>query len=171
MHQLRWIVSALFLGLSAAWSASGTADLRGTTELSPIKGTVQFVETGEGLEVKVQLVGVPPGAHGFHIHEFGDCSEQGKAAGGHFNPMGAPHGHALKAGPGKSHPGDMGNLTVGSNGEASLSLTLPGVSLSAGPLAVAGRAVVLHEKADDFSQPVGNAGGRIGCGAILVTGN
>jgi Cu-Zn family superoxide dismutase len=35
---------------------------------------------------------------------------------------------------------------------------------------VAGRAFVLHEKADDFGQPVGNAGSRIGCGPIVLTG-
>jgi Cu-Zn family superoxide dismutase len=36
---------------------------------------------------------------------------------------------------------------------------------------VGGRAIILHEKMDDFSQPTGNAGGRIGCGTIIVTGN
>jgi Cu-Zn family superoxide dismutase len=34
---------------------------------------------------------------------------------------------------------------------------------------VAGRAVVVHEQEDDFSQPVGNAGGRIACGPIVIT--
>ena len=37
------------------------------------------------------------------------------------------------------------------------------------PHAVAGRAFILHEKQDDFGQPTGNAGGRIGCGKIDTT--
>ncbi|MBI3291414.1 MAG: superoxide dismutase family protein, partial [Elusimicrobia bacterium] len=43
-------------------------------------------------------------------------------------------------------------------------------SLSGSKYAVGGRAVIVHEKADDFGQPVGNAGGRIGCGLIVITG-
>jgi len=39
-----------------------------------------------------------------------------------------------------------------------------------GPYAVAGRAVIVHANPDDFSQPSGNAGGRIACGVITPGG-
>ena len=65
----------------------------------------------------------------------------------------------------------MGNIAAGSDGKASLEIVLPKVTLSAGKMSVAGRAVIVHEKSDDFSQPTGNAGGRIACGAILFSGS
>jgi Cu-Zn family superoxide dismutase len=70
----------------------------------------------------------------------------------------------------KTHAGDFGNLTVDASGKGALHTVVPGLTLSRAPVAVAGHAMVLHEKADDFSQPVGNAGGRIGCGVITMTG-
>ena len=37
-----------------------------------------------------------------------------------------------------------------------------------GENSILGRAVIVHEKVDDWSQPVGNAGGRVACGVIGV---
>ncbi|MBI3564789.1 MAG: superoxide dismutase family protein [Elusimicrobia bacterium] len=111
------------------------------------------------------LHGLTPGEHGFHIHEFGSCEDSAKAAGGHFNPKKHEHGQALKDGVAKTHAGDLGNITADAAGDAKLDVTLKGVSLTK-DFAVAGRAVVVHEKVDDFSQPVGNAGGRVACGVI-----
>jgi Cu-Zn family superoxide dismutase len=128
-------------------------------------GDLRLEQVKEGLRVTGDLTFLPPGDHGFHIHEFGDCSDSGKAAGGHYNPKGKPHGHALKD-PKKSHPGDMGNLAVTPQGKVSVNLTLAKLNLSD----VAGRAIIIHEKADDFSQPLGNAGARIACGVIALTG-
>ena len=116
-----------------------------------------------------RLTGVPPGAHGFHIHEFGSCADLGKAAGGHYNPTNTPHGDVLKSGPHHAHVGDMGNISANEKGEATLTATLKELTLSGAPHAIGGRAVILHEKEDDFSQPTGNAGGRIGCGTIVIT--
>jgi Cu-Zn family superoxide dismutase len=131
---------------------------------------VSFFDSPQGLQISAQLTGVPPGTHGFHIHEFGDCGDAGKAAGGHYNPHGTPHGFLPKDGEQKAHAGDMGNIEIGQDGSGTLTLTLPAASLSTGEHNVGGRAVILHEKSDDFSQPTGNAGGRIGCGIIAVTG-
>ncbi|OGS40203.1 MAG: hypothetical protein A2506_11025 [Elusimicrobia bacterium RIFOXYD12_FULL_66_9] len=150
----------------------GLAKVKGTTEGSPIAGTVSFEDTAKGLKLSVSVSGLTSGAHGFHIHEWGDCADEGKTAGGHYNPAQAAHGDALKHGPRKVHAGDTGNLIAGEDGRAVLEALLPGVKLTGGKFTVAGRAVIIHEKADDFSQPAGNAGTRVACGIIgLVPGH
>jgi Cu-Zn family superoxide dismutase len=153
------------------WAAVGVMELKGTAPQSSIAGIIIFQDTAGGLKVNAMLAGVPAGLHAFHIHEFGSCADLGKAAGGHFNPMSAPHGQVLKDGLEHAHAGDLGNIKVGKDGKATLEVVVPGISLAAGPYTVGGRAVILHEKADDFSQPLGNAGGRIGCGLIVITGS
>jgi superoxide dismutase, Cu-Zn family len=164
-------LSLMVIGLSArAWAATGIAEVRGTASGSSVAGTVRFEDTPPGLKVSASLTGVPAGLHAFHIHEFGSCADSGKAAGSHYNPLSAPHGEVMKAGMQHAHAGDLGNITAGTDGKASLEAVIPGVTLAAGPYTVGGRAVILHEKVDDFSQPAGNAGGRIGCGAIVITG-
>ena len=158
------------LWCTASFAETGKAVIQGTAEDSSVSGTATLAETANGLQVNVQVAGVPAGQHGLHIHQYGDCGDGGKAAGGHFNPDGAPHGLLPKDGLTKAHPGDMGNIEVGGDGAGSLTLVLPGVTLTSGQYNVAGRAMVLHEKVDDFGQPTGNAGGRIGCGVIVVSG-
>jgi superoxide dismutase, Cu-Zn family len=154
----------------AARAATAMARVAATSAGSSVYGTVKFEDTSKGLKVTAELSGVPPGDHGFHIHEFGSCGDAGKEAGSHYNPEKTPHGDIVKNGHRKAHIGDMGNITAGADGKAVLSLVIPTASVH-GKNPVAGRAVILHEKADDFSQPVGNAGGRIGCGTIFVTGD
>lgn len=141
--------------------------IRGTQGHDGVKGVVTFVQKGETLEVVAELEGLSPdGTHGFHIHEWGDCSApDGASLGSHYNPEGHPH-----AGPaeGQRHAGDFGNLTADAAGKARLQLTLPGVTL-AGKNAVLGRGMVVHAQADDLkTQPTGNAGARIGVGVIGI---
>lgn len=157
-------MNALLLLAALSHAQHAVAKLAGTADAA-LSGLVRLEETKEGLKVVAELSGAPAGDHGFHIHEFGDCSDSAKAAGGHYNPKQTPHGHAVKDGPKRSHPGDMGNLPVAADGKGSLSVTLPKLKLAD----VAGRAMVVHEKNDDFSQPTGNAGGRIACGPIVRT--
>lgn len=160
----------LLFPLSTPLAATGAAYITGTTEDSVLSGQLRFQDTKDGLHVTGHLQNVSVGEHGFHIHEFGDCSNEGGAAGGHYNPDQKPHGHAVKDGPKAAHPGDMGNLRADNTGKASVDLVLPGVTLNSGRLNVAGRAVIIHDKKDDFGQPTGNSGGRIGCGPIILTG-
>jgi superoxide dismutase, Cu-Zn family len=142
-----------------------------STSGSPgIRGQILLVETAAGLNLSGTLFDVPPGNHGFHIHQTGSCANQGMAAAGHFNPNQVKHGNLLQDGFQQAHAGDLGNLAVDSNGTAILDQTFPELTLGAGKYSVAGRAIVLHEKPDDFSQPNGNAGSRIGCGAIVLAG-
>ena len=162
------ILGTLYCWSGAASAESGRAELHGTEEGSTISGSAVFTETPEGLQVSVHVTGAPAGKHAIHIHQYGGCGETGNAAGSHFNPDGVTHGFLPSDGLSKAHPGDLGNVEVGEDGDGRLNLFLPGVSLTDSKYAVSGRAVVLHEKPDDFGQPTGNAGGRIGCGPILI---
>ena len=156
----------LFLVTSSAWSATSTAIIKGTAPDSKITGTVTLTEEKGGLTVVARLLNVPAGAHGFHIHAVGSCDDMGKAAGGHFNPDKSPHGLYPMDGPMKAMAGDMGNLVAGADGTGNFSVFMPGLTLNDGKYAVNGLSIILHEKKDDFSQPAGNAGGRIACGII-----
>jgi Cu-Zn family superoxide dismutase len=130
------------------------------------KGMVHLTDAGEGnVDVQIDLTGVPPGTHGFHIHEKGDCGNNGQNAGGHFNPTGMVHGAPDAV---SHHAGDFGNVTADANGEVHTRFTTHSVSLKSGETTnPVGKAVVLHEKADDLiSQPSGNAGARSACGVL-----
>jgi Cu-Zn family superoxide dismutase len=131
---------------------------------SGVSGTVTFTKTDGGVRIQAQLKGLKPGDHGFHIHEFGDCSApDGTSAGGHFNPAGAPHAGPHDA---SRHAGDMGNVAAGADGTATIDYVDSQASFD-GATDILGRGVIVHEKADDLkTQPTGNAGGRVACGVI-----
>ncbi len=163
--------NALFvivLMASPAFAAKGIALITATQQGSSVNGQVTLNETPAGLEVDVKVANVPPGKHGFHIHEKGNCSDQGKAAGSHYNPDGVAHGMVMKDGFQHAHAGDFGNIEVGPDGTGTAKMVVPGLTLTGEKYNVEGKAVILHEKEDDFTQPTGNAGGRIGCGVIML---
>lgn len=137
------------------------------TKGSHVEGIVTFKKTGDEIKIVANVSGLAPGKHGFHIHEFGDCSSpEGKSAGGHFNPTNKPHaGHDAA----QRHVGDMGNLTADASGKAHLELTDKMMTMS-GARSIIGRGIIVHEKPDDLtSQPVGDAGARVACGVIGIT--
>ncbi len=154
-----------------AFSETAKAQISSTREGAGVTGTILFEDVSGGIRINGQAQGLTPGKHGFHIHEFGSCAEEGKAAGSHFNPQGAPHGYLPEQKLKSAHAGDLGNLEVSENGTAAIDLTITGLSVAGNPFAVAGRSVIVHEKEDDFSQPLGNAGGRVGCGIITIAAN
>jgi len=143
------------------------AMVHGTKGNEKVMGVVHFSDTGSGVKVVADIDGLAPDSeHGFHIHEFGDCTDMEKAmsTGGHYNPEKHQHG---KPGEAMSHVGDMGNIKADAQGHAHVEVTLSAATIS-GKNAILGRGVIVHEKVDNFSQPVGAAGGRIACGAIGV---
>ena len=132
-----------------------------------VAGTVTFTEDADGVRIQAELTGLTPGKHGFHVHEFGDCSAADlTSAGGHFNPTHQPH-----AGPDaeERHVGDMGNIEADASGNAKLDYVDHHISLTKDETSVIGRSVVVHAKADDLkSQPAGDSGARIACGVIGI---
>ena len=172
------LILAAGLGAQAASAAPAPAEKkkaatsRAVAVLHPTagnraEGTVKFQAVGGGVKVTASLKGLDAGPHGFHVHEFGDCSApDGLSAGGHFNPAGNPHGGPPDP---KRHAGDLGNIEAKADGTAMLEWTDPSMRLD-GPKGVIGHAVIVHAKADDLkTQPTGDAGGRLACGVIEVT--
>ena len=133
---------------------------------STVTGTATFSELSSGgVRVHVHIEKAPPGQHGLHIHEKGDCSDpKAASAGGHFNPGGMEHAGPMDA---MHHAGDLGNIEIKADGTGDLDITSIMLTVKGGAYSVVGRSVVFHEKADDLkTQPTGNAGGRLGCGVI-----
>jgi len=174
------VAAALFGGASLMLSTSPAsaqhekkkntaAHTKAVAVLMPTKGSkttgrVTFTKEGNKVRVHAEISGLTPGKHGFHVHEYGVYSEDGMAAGGHFNPHQEKHGEREAA---KRHVGDLGNITANENGNATLDIEDSHLAFH-GPNSIIGRGVVVHEKADDYGQPVGNAGGRIAVGAIAI---
>ena len=134
------------------------------TKGSSVSGTVTFTKVDGGVKIVADVAGLTPGQHGFHIHEFGDCSApDATSAGGHFNPRHTQHG-----GPDATarHAGDFGNLEADDSGKAHYERVDTTISLD-GAESIIGHGVIVHEKADDLkTQPTGNAGARVACGTI-----
>ena len=134
------------------------------------RGNVLFEQDGAEVIIKVNISGLNSNSyHGFHIHEFGDIrSQDGKSAGGHYNPDGFPHALPPEK---KRHAGSFGNLISDSNGNVDTTFTDDTFSISGQFNPALGRSVVVHAKRDDGGQPTGNAGARIGFGVIGISKN
>lgn len=148
------------------WDA--TAELTPTAAITPnpTAGSVSFTALEHGVRVAGEVHGLQPGTeHGFHIHEKGDCGDNGNASGGHFNPSGGTHGKFAAPG---SHAGELPSLMADAGGVARFSVDVHTLSLTDGAANnVIGRALVVHRDRDDFTtQPAGNSGPRIACAVI-----
>ena len=131
-----------------------------------VAGTLTFARAAGAMKVSGRITGLAAGTHGFHIHEFGDCSAADfSSAGGHYNPTG--HQHAGTDQP-RRHIGDLGNIEAGSDGTATVDYTDTRLRFD-GAHGILGRGVIVHANPDDLkTQPTGNAGGRVACGVIGV---
>ncbi len=153
---------------SQVFANQASAIISATQADSKVAGEATLTEKDNGLEIEVKVENLSPGKHGIHIHENGDCGEAGKAAGSHYNPDNVSHGFVVKDGFEHAHAGDFGNIEVGEDGKGTTKFFVPGLTLTGQQHNVSGKAIILHEKEDDFGQPTGNAGGRIGCGVIMM---
>lgn len=131
-------------------------------------GTVKAMNEPAGLALVVNLRDLPPGEHGFHVHENASCDPKEKdgvmtpalAAGGHYDP----HGAGKHEGPaGTGHLGDLPVLKVAADGTAKAQLLAPRLTVAA----VRNRALVIHAGPDNYAdvpQALGGGGARVACG-------
>ena len=161
--------TALALTLAACASSPDAIAKIESRSAGSVVGSAVFVADGDGVTMTLAVEGLTPGLHGIHMHEKGDCSAaDGTSAGPHRNPSKSAHGDP---GGEAHHAGDMGNLTAGTDGRATLTFTNTDWTLgaeSSTTTEVIGRAIIVHASPDDFSQPAGNAGARLGCGVVVV---
>ena len=142
---------------------------------SGVSGIVKFYQkAGEYVKITAEVRGLKPGKHGFHVHEFGNLTKGCTSAGAHFNPTGKTHGGPLDD---ERHVGDLGNITAGDDGIGRLEIEDRLIHIIGPVNNVIGRAMVVHEKEDDLgkggneeSHKTGNAGGRVACGVIGISG-
>lgn len=133
-------------------------------------GTIRAEDGKKGLLLHVDLKGLPPGDHGFHVHEHGKCDPQekdgamtaGLAAGGHYDP----HKTGRHEGPsGQGHLGDLPPLKVDASGKVKSNITAPRLKVAD----LKGRSLMIHEGGDNYSdnpKPLGGGGARIACGVV-----
>lgn len=119
--------------------------------------------------IELHLKNLPPGLHGFHIHEFADKRNGCDSMGTHYNPYNGTH---LNINQPNNHLGDLGNIYVDPDGVCEQILHINYLPLT-GKHQVIGRGMVIHEKRDDLglggneeSTKTGNSGSRIACGII-----
>ena len=136
---------------------------------SGVTGEVNFSEVNNITTMTSTISGLTPGTHAIHIHMKSDCSsDDGKSAGGHWNPTSEKHG---KWGDLEGyHKGDIGNFLADENGNATVSFKTDKwcIGCDDEKSNILGKAVIIHQGEDDMiSQPSGAAGSRISCAGII----
>lgn len=137
------------------------------TEGHAAHGTLAFTRTDKGLRLEGELSGLPPDStHGFHVHQFGDCSgDAAKTAGTHFNFRGSSENPPKDI---DRITGNLGEIVAGDTGDARVDVTIPTARID-GRFGIVGRSVIVHAKGNDPSKPpIGGAGARIACGVIGI---
>ena len=167
-------ISLFLASLNASVRAAEAPVMHAIAILHPTSGhnchgIVHFIQEGTSVKVVADIEGLGPNQkHAFHIHQFGDCTApDATSAGSHYNPEGHQHGLPTTE---NRHAGDLGNIQSDGDGKAHYELTVDNITIAGSKNPIIGRAVIVHAKVDDASQPVGNAGGRIACGVIGVAG-
>jgi len=168
-------LNSFVIGTFVATLAGGgvLAQMPLKVEMKNAKGESVGVATitekkGAGVEIALDLKGLPAGEHALHFHMTPKCEgPEFTSAGGHFNPAAKKHGMQNPEGP---HAGDMSNFTVAAAGTAKTTVSNANVTLGAGANSLftnGGTALMVHAAPDDMkTDPTGNAGARIACGVI-----
>jgi Cu-Zn family superoxide dismutase len=138
-----------------------------------ISGIVEFSEyqvaNGGLVQVVFNLQGVPPGAHGVHIHTAGRCNPPDfSSAGGYFDP-----GPAGNTDPDENHPyhaGALPNIVASAAGAVTATsyTTRFNIGGPLSPIDADGAAIVIHQGPD--TNQTGTKGQGVGGGAAIACG-
>lgn len=167
-------IKALILLSAAAFAPLAVADVVVPMNLVDEKGVaasagqVTVSESNYGLVFTPALNGLPPGLHGFHVHQNADCAPKEKdgkmvaalAAGGHYDPQQTSR-HGFPWGDG--HLGDLPPLFVDAAGKAMQPVLAPRLKMAD----MKGRSLMVHVGGDnhaDHPAPLGGGGARLVCG-------
>lgn len=164
------LMLALLAMPATAAASSVTLNLVDAQGIGKAVGTVTLADSPYGLVLTPALGGLPPGMHGFHVHENPSCAPKEKdgkmvaalAAGGHYDPTGTKK-HGMPWGDG--HLGDLPALFVDAEGNASYPVLAPRLKRAD----VKGRSIMVHVGGDnhaDHPAPLGGGGARLACGVI-----
>ena len=131
-------------------------------------GRITLKDTQYGLLITSALEKIKPGIHGFHVHQYPVCSNNGLAAGGHLDPKNTQK-HLGPYNP-NGHWGDLPALTATKNGVVTLPVLAPRLKVSD----VEGHSLMLHVGGDNYSdvpKKLGGGGARFACGVIMQNGS
>lgn len=137
------------------------ATIYSTDETHETRGTITFKSSPGGLLIQPNLHTLPPGPHGFHIHQNPSCAKKGMSAGGHFDPQHTnTHLGPYHAG----HLGDLPVLYVNAEGKSMTSLLAPHLTIDD----IKGHSIMIHAGGDNYTDnpTLGGGGPRIACGVI-----
>jgi Cu-Zn family superoxide dismutase len=167
-------IAASLLLVSAAAQANETLDVEmhnvSAEGIGESIGTVSLEHTEHGLLLTPSLTGLEPGVYGFHVHQNASCepaeNDSGEmtaalSAGGHYDPEET----GTHQGPyGEGHLGDLPVLTVNADGEATLPVLAPRLSMEDMP----GRGLMIHAGGDTYADEphLGGGGTRMACGVV-----
>ncbi len=161
MNKLTTVFLGSLLSFNVVYATPITTTLY-TTGVNPSAiGTVEFDDTPYGLLISPNLIKLPAGLHGFHIHQLPDCGDHGMSAGGHYDPTNT-NSHQ---GPyGNGHLGDLPVLYVSSDGKANTPILAPRLKSKD----LTGLTVMVHAGGDNYSDKptLGGGGAREACGVI-----
>lgn len=162
------LISAFLTAATTTFAAEVTVAMNNTakTGVGESAGSVTITETKYGLLFTPNLQGLDKDVRGrgFHVHVNPDCSDEGMAAGGHFDPKKTDK----HLGPynDKGHMGDLPLLYINDDGTATTPVVAPKLHhLSE----VKGHALMVHHGGDNYSdtpEKLGGGGARMVCGVI-----
>lgn len=152
-----------FLFSATALAETVTVQMYKTTSngQGPSVGTITFEDSKAGLVINPSLHDLPPGVHGFHIHQNPSCEKVGEAAGGHLDPENTnKHLGPYRA---QGHLGDMPVLIILNDGKSHKSNLAPRLKIAD----IKNHAIIVHEGEDNYAdkpQKLGGGGARVACG-------
>ena len=156
-----------------AWAADIAVTMKKATQdgTGETLGRVTISASEPGATFRLDLHGLPPGTHGFHVHQNPTCGPTlmggllipAGAAGEHFDPENT----GRHAGPsGNGHLGDLPVIEVGAGGTAKQTLVAPRI---ADTEVLRKHTLIIQLGGDNYSDSPardGGGGGRFACGVI-----